>query len=158
MPKDKSKKESPDQKDQKTAEKVIKELIAENPSTMAYPTERGGIAFQPTKEGAIKSKAYAVMNDQIQMQYDQMEKQIKLLAKQMQELKDRHDLSLEIYKSKLTFEPVAGHIYYLYQKDNGEKILSMLSPEEWGEEKMENQKLEFKAKVILLADFTWKIL
>lgn len=141
-----------------STEETIKELIAKNPSKKAYPTERGGVSFQPTKEGSIKSKAYAVMNEQIQMQYDQMEQQIKLLASQMQDLKDRHDLSLDIYKSKLSFEPVAGHIYYLYQKEDLSQVLSMLSPDEWGEEKLTNQKLEFKAKVMLLADFTWKIL
>lgn len=147
-----------DKKDKEEGSNILKELIAENPSMMNYPTERGGIAFTPTKEGAIKSKAYAVMNEQIQMQYDQMERQAKLLAQQMQELKERHDLSLEIYKSKLNFEPVAGHTYYLYQLEDDRHQLSMLSPDEWGEKKLEKQKMEFKAKVMLLADFTWKVL
>jgi len=35
------------------------------------------------------------------------------------------------YYSNYTFEPVIGEIYHLYQRNNGEYFLSLISPSEW---------------------------
>lgn len=53
----------------------------------------------------------------------------------------------------MNFEPLIGHTYYLYQKENLRFVLSMLSPEEWGR----SLKYEFVAEVHLLSDHTWEI-
>jgi hypothetical protein len=53
------------------------------------------------------------------------------------------------------FQPVIGHIYYLYERAEEKWVLSMVAPENWGK-KIPFQK--FVSKVKLLADHTWEIL
>lgn len=74
---------------------------------------------------------------------------------QAREIKKRADVSVQIYEAKMSFKPIVGKNYYLYEKSDNTKSLSIVSPEEWGE------KLPFKsfiAKVKLLADHTWKVI
>lgn len=92
------------------------------------------------------------MEEQTNMQLNQIRKQIELLALQAREIQKRKDLSLMIYNAKLFFKPNIGQTHYLYEKKNGDHILSLVSPKEWG------ATVPFKklvAAVKLLADHTW---
>ena len=79
--------------------------------------------------------------------------QMKLLAKQVSDIKERVYFSHEIYEAKMQFEPVVGQKYYLYEKKGGDKFLSMISPLEWN-----NPNQKFMCEVVLLADRTWQVL
>ena len=57
-----------------------------------------------------------------------------------------------IYEAKLNFRPVIGHVYHLYQKHDDTYLLSMISPQEWGDGGPFKQ---FIASAKLLADHTW---
>ncbi|MBC98365.1 MAG: hypothetical protein CME63_11480 [Halobacteriovoraceae bacterium] len=135
----------------------MKTLVSDAPGKSEYAVERGGTSFAPTQEGAIKSRAFKVMDEQISMQMDNIMEQIQVLAKQAEDLKSRRILSEQIYSAKIKFEPLVGDIYYLYNSPQG-RILSILSPSEFGEKKLEDNKYEFLAKARLLADCTWQIL
>lgn len=135
----------------------MKTLVSESPGTSEYAVEKGGVAFAPTQEGAIKSRAFKVMDEQIGMQMDNILEQIRVLARQAEDLKDRRQISEMIYRAKMNFEPLVGDIYYLYDTPKG-KVLSILSPEEFGEKKMAEKAFSFCAKAKLLADCTWEIL
>ena len=126
----------------------------DKPSSLQYPHHRGSMAVTPTKEGQVRSNALAAMEQQTGMQMQQIQEQIELLAKQAQDLKNRQELSLKIYDAKMSFKPLIGHAYYLYQKENSSYILSMVAPNEWGKNLPWN---EFEGKVQLLADHTWMI-
>ena len=54
----------------------------------------------------------------------------------------------------MSFEPLIGKIYYLYERENGKDTLSLIGPNEWGRSKPFKQ---FVATVKLLADHTWEI-
>jgi hypothetical protein len=58
-----------------------------------------------------------------------------------------------IYDAKLSFSPVIGQLYYLYQNKDDTHLLSMIGPKEWG---AKNPYKNFVAAVKLLADHTWK--
>ena len=135
----------------------IKTLVSDSPGTSEYAVEKGGVAFAPTQEGAIKSRAFKVMDEQISMQMDNILEQIQVLKRQAEALKDRRQISEMIYRAKMNFEPLVGDIYYLYQCPKG-KILSILSPEEFGEKKLIEKDYSFYAKARLLADCTWEVL
>ena len=133
----------------------LKEKTADLPSLLEYAPSVGGFSVAPTNEGAIKGNARMAMEEQTQMQLDQIFEQMSLLAKQAREIKKRADVSVQIYEAKMSFKPIVGKNYYLYEKSDNTKSLSIVSPEEWGE------KLPFKsfiAKVKLLADHTWKVI
>lgn len=135
----------------------MKTLISEAPGSSEYAVERGGVSFAPTKAGAIKSRAFKVMDEQIGMQMDNIMEQIQVLARQAENLKTRREISEEIYRSKMRFEPLVGDIYYLYKTPKG-NVLSILSPQEFGDKKMAEKGYSFEAKAKLLADCTWEIL
>jgi hypothetical protein len=71
---------------------------------------------------------------------------------QAQEIRKRKELSLMIYEAKLGFKPQIGHTYHLYEKNDGNHMLSLVSPGEWGGNGPFKQ---FISSVRLLADHTW---
>ena len=87
------------------------------------------------------------------MQLDQIFTQMQLLAEQANTIKERADISYQIYNAKMNFKPLVGKTYFLYAK-KAERVLSIVSPEEWGKKIPFD---EFVAKVTLLSDHTWKV-
>jgi len=53
-----------------------------------------------------------------------------------------------LYLAKHNFEPISGHVYFLYEKEEGE-FLSIISPEEW------NNKYIYIGKFQFLSDGRW---
>lgn len=132
---------------------VNTEIYHKQMSVLPYAASVSGAVIKPTEEGMIRHKALTAMEEQTNMQMEQIRKQIELLAVQAREIVNRKELSMLIYNAKLSFSPVIGQVYYLYEKQNNEHQVSMISPREWG-----NGNGPFKAfvaKVKLLADHTW---
>lgn len=121
-------------------------------SVLPYASSVGSVAVKPTEEGVIKHKALQAMEEQTNMHLDQIRQQIELLARQAQEIRKRKELSMIIYNARLSFQPVIGQHYYLYQKQDDSHILSIVSPKEWGGSGPFKQLV---AAVKLLADHTW---
>jgi predicted transcriptional regulator len=129
------------------------EIFHKQMSVLPYSASVSGALIKPTEEGVIRHKALTAMEEQTNMQLEQIRKQIELLALQAQEIHKRKELSMLIYSAKISFKPEIGQVYYLYEKQDGSHIISMISPKEWGEG------LPYKAcvaSVQLLADHTWK--
>lgn len=128
------------------------EIYHKQLSVLPYSAAVGGAVIRHTEEGIIKHKALTAMEEQTNMQLDQIRKQIELLALQAQEIQKRKDLSLMIYNARLAFKPNIGQLYYLYEKQDGSCMLSLVSPKEWG---AGGPFKKFIAGVKLLADHTW---
>lgn len=128
------------------------EIYHKQLSVLPYASSVGSVAIKPTEEGAIKHKALLAMEQQTNMQLDQIRQQIELLAKQAQELRKRKELSMMIYSAKLSFTPIIGQCYYLYEKKEDAYFLSLIHPKEWGGKGPFKQ---FVSAVRLLADHTW---
>lgn len=134
----------------------LKDNTTDIPGLIKYAHSRGQVSFSPTNEGAIKTRAHKIMSEQIDIQMNNIMEQVQVLAKQIERLKIKQDVSEMVYQAKMNFEPLVGQTYYLYQTEN-EDVLSMISPEEWGEAKLENKKYKYKATVKLMADHTWEV-
>ena len=128
------------------------EIYHKQLSVLPYASSVGSVAIRPTKEGVIKHKALAAMEEQTNMQLDQIRQQIELLARQAQEIRKRKELSMMIYEARLGFKPQIGHTYHLYEKRDGAHMLSLIAPQEWGGAGPFKQ---FISSVRLLADHTW---
>lgn len=122
-------------------------------SVLPYASAAGSVAIRPTKEGVIKHKALAAMEEQTNMHLNQIKEQIELLARQAQEIRKRRELSMIIYEAKLSFKPQIGQTYHLYERKDNSHILSLVAPTEWGGSGPFKQ---FLSSVQLLADHTWK--
>lgn len=129
--------------------------ISDMPSLLEYAHTVGGFAITPTNEGHIKGVAREAMKEQTEEQLKIIYEQMKVLAQQVQDIQKRVHISDLIYGVKMSFTPVIGKTYFLYQLDDGERYLSLISPLEWGD-KMKDQK--YLAEVRLNADHTWKII
>lgn len=128
------------------------EIFHKQLSVLPYSASVSGAVIKANEEGIIKHKALTAMEEQTNMQLDQIRKQIELLALQAQEIQKRKDLSLTIYNARLSFKPNIGQTYYLYEKKDGDHLLSLVSPKEWGPS---GPFKKFVAAVKLLADHTW---
>ncbi len=129
------------------------EIYHKQLSVMPYSTSVSGAVIKATEEGVIRHKALTAMEEQTNMQLDQIRKQIELLAIQAQEIQMRKELSMIIYGAKLSFVPVIGHTYFLYEKADASHVLSLISSKEYGGGAGPYKK--FVAPVKLLADHTW---
>lgn len=128
------------------------EIYHKQMSVLPYSASVAGAVVKANEEGVIKHKALTAMEEQTNMQLQQIRKQIELLALQAQEIQKRKDLSLMIYQARLSFKPNIGQTYFLYEKNNGDHLLSLVSPKEWGPS---GPFKKFIAAVKLLADHTW---
>lgn len=129
------------------------EIYHKQMSVLPYASASSSVAIRPTKQGVIKHKALAAMEEQTNMQLNQIKQQIELLARQAQEISKRKELSLMIYEASLGFKPQIGHTYHLYEKKDGSHTLSLISSKEWGGSGPYKQ---YISSVLLLADHTWK--
>jgi hypothetical protein len=128
------------------------EIYHKQLSVLPYSASVSGAVIKPNEAGVIRHQALSAMEEQTNMQLTQIRQQIELLAIQAKEIQKRKELSMIIYDSKISFAPVIGQTYYLYEKEDTSHIISMISPKEWGKK----SPYKFIAAVKLLADHTWK--
>jgi hypothetical protein len=134
---------------------IDKDKVTDMPGLLQYAHHVGSAIIKPEDSGKIKSKALTAMREQTNMQVKNIYEQMQLLVNQMNDIKKRVEVSEEIYNTEMRFEPMPGHIYHLYRKDDGRTALSIIGPDQWGRSQRFN---EFICSVKLLADHTWEIL
>jgi len=130
------------------------EKIAKNPGLMEYAHTVGGAVIRPEDMGKVKSRSLVAMHQQTDIQLAQLYQQMQLLAEQAKLISQRVEISERIYSAQMSFEPIIGETYYLYEKADGGDTLSLIGPREWGRKKPFQS---FIAKVNMLADHTWEI-
>ena len=82
--------------------------------------------------------------------------QMQLLAEQAKKINQRKEVSERIYQAKFRFDPIINHVYYLYEDEQQEQILSIIAPQEWGRSRKQNY--TYIATIKLLADHTWEVI
>lgn len=132
----------------------LREKTAENPGLLPYAHTVGGVAIKPEDKGKLKGRAVSSMHEQTHMQLDQIYQQMELLASQATKIKERMEVSERVYAAEIPFEPLPGKVYHLYQREEGQDVLSMIAPNEWGRSYPFSS---FVATLKLLADHTWEI-
>lgn len=130
------------------------EKVANDPGLLPYAHTIGGAVIRPEDVGKAKGKALAAMQQQTDRQLGQIREQIELLARQVEDIERRKQVSVLIYAAEMGFEPLVGHTYHLYRKANDKLVLSMVAPTDWGSRCPYVLHL---AEVTLLADHTWEI-
>lgn len=128
--------------------------IAENPHLLPYAHTVGGAIIKPIDKGRTKGVAMSAMYEQTSTQLHQIKDQVENLLAQAQDIHDRIDISEKVYLADCSFKPVMGQVYQLYEKKDGTWMLSMITPEEWGD----SLPFHFLATAKLLHDHTWEIL
>ncbi len=75
------------------------------------------------------------------------------MIQQAQTIHDRIAVSESIYTAEAGFAPRIGHTYFLYERDTGVRVLSLVAPEEW----RKGPPFRFVARAKLLSDHTWDV-
>lgn len=135
---------------------IDKDKVTENPHSLEYAHHVGSALIKPEDKGKIKGRALSAMEHQTDQQLSQIYEQMQLLAEQAKKINARKEISEKIYQAVFRFEPIINHTYHLYES-NGEQILSVIGPDEWGRSTRKDE-LTWQATVKLLADHTWEIL
>ena len=128
--------------------------VAENPGLLTYAHTAGGAVIKPDDMGKIKGRSVLAMRQQTDRQMNQLYEQMEVLARQAKLIADRKEISERIYEAAMGFEPIISETYYLYEKEDGSDLMSLVAPEEWGRSFKYSRYL---AKVKLLADHTWEV-
>lgn len=130
------------------------EMTTPNPGIIPFPHTVGAAMIKPEDKGKIKGRSLSAMYDQTEMDMHQIYEQMQLLAEQAKTIQNRVTVSERIYQAKMSFDPIIGRIYHLYQKKDGTDTLSLVAPEEWGR----SCPYDFIATIKLLADHTWDVI
>lgn len=77
--------------------------------------------------------------------------QIRSLQSEAKVILERANRDLELHKIKCSFEKKIGQAMYLYEKEDGNRYFSMLSPKEWG-----NPPHKFIGGFVLQADQSFR--
>jgi hypothetical protein len=128
--------------------------VAENPGLLPYAHTAGGAVIKPDDMGKVKGRSVLAMRQQTDRQMNQLYEQMEVLARQAKLLAERKEISERIYDAAMGFEPIISETYYLYEKEDGSDLMSLVAPEEWGRSFKYSRYL---AKVKLLADHTWEV-
>jgi hypothetical protein len=129
--------------------------VSDAPGLLTYAHHVGSAVIRPADMGKVKTRALSAMYEQTDQQMAQIKQQIDLLAEQVRTLQKRKEHSEWIYRAELSFEPVVGSTYHLYEKTDGKHVVSMLAPGDWGRSK---PNWNYLSSVKLLGDHTWQIL
>ena len=110
--------------------------------------------IRPEDKGKIKTSAVETMQKQANQQIGMLRKQAEVIMEQVHEIEQRLEVSYGIYEAEMKFTPQINQYYHLYEK-NEKKILSFISPKEWGSKMPYDT---FLASVKLLPDRTWEVI
>ena len=133
---------------------IIPDKVAETPGLLPYAHTAGGAVIKPDDMGKVKGRSVLAMRQQTDRQMNQLYEQMEVLARQAKLLAERKEISERIYDAAMGFEPIISETYYLYEKEDGSDLMSLVAPEEWGRSFKYSRYL---AKVKLLADHTWEV-
>ena len=106
-----------------------------------YPTELGSQNFSPDDIQLFKLEKTSKLKHHFSSKFEEIQKEYQKLIKEI-------SINERLYLAKHNFEPISGHIYFLYEKEEGE-FLSIISPVEW------NNKYIYIGKFQFLSDGRW---
>lgn len=106
-----------------------------------YATDLGSPQIKITDLSIFKKRASYQINTELQAKFNE-------LKTQYEELQKLATQTQIVYSAAFGFEPVIGHTYHLYRKNDHENFLSILSPEECTFEYLGSYRLE--------TNFMWK--
>ena len=106
-----------------------------------YPTSAGSQGFDLPNVPLFRSLASKKMMDVFNREQQEIRERI-------EKMYDEYNTSIMVWESKISFEPIVGKSYFLYNFA-GELTLSLIAPNEWGRGN------DFVGEYILNSDNKW---
>lgn len=89
----------------------------------SYPTSVGAPAFTVPDVSLFRTESSKKM-------IASFERERQEIVERIEKLQDEYTTSMMVWESKISFEPIVGKPYHLYNF-GGENILSLIAPNEW---------------------------
>ncbi len=109
-----------------------KEPILESRRSMTHPARTSDPPFSLVQRAQEIEKADEVVQSHVHGKLDVIARQIRTLQEEAKKIIGKAERDMELHRIKCNFEKKPGMALYLYQKQNGDKLFSILSPAEWG--------------------------
>lgn len=98
-----------------------------NSKSKQYPTNLGAPKFDLPNVGLVKTESSKKMLEVFERERDE-------IVEKIHKLYEEYNNSIMVWESKISFEPIVGKTYFLYDFESG-RTLSLISPEEWNNSK-----------------------
>lgn len=105
--------------------------VADNPLATPYGTNVAAPAFTIPDIAGYRKEQAAEASHRFHQKYIEIEQQY-------EELVDQAMYNDRLLRASLSFKPIIGNVYHLYEQNDND-FISMLSPEDWGELYMKNK-------------------
>lgn len=109
-----------------------KEAEVENKAFLPYPVRTLDPKITLIDRAKEIEQADLWIKTGVNQKLDMILKQIRFLQEQAKEILKKAEEDAYLHRVTCHFEKKPGMILHLYEKNNGEKYFSILSPEEWG--------------------------
>ena len=106
-----------------------------------YPTSTGSQGFDLPNVPLFRTQSSKKMMDVFNREKEEIKERI-------EKMYEEYNTSIMVWESKISFEPIVGKSYYLYNF-KGELTLSLIGPTEW------NREEDFIGEYILNSDNKW---
>lgn len=107
----------------------------------AYPTSAGSPGFDLPNVPLFRTQSSKKMMDVFNREKEEIKEKI-------EKLYEEYNTSIMVWESKISFEPIIGKTYFLYNF-KGDLTLSLIAPNEW------NRSNDFIGEFILNSDNKW---
>jgi hypothetical protein len=108
-----------------------KNIEATPDHTSAYPVSRLAPAFNLVDLAQEIAKADEMLANRAGAQLQLIAEQMKVLQQQAQSILQQTARDQQLHRARCNFQKKPGQIYHLYRNNQGESLLSLLSPEDW---------------------------
>lgn len=98
--------------------------VADNPGLLPYGSNVGAPRIIPDNIESWKVSKLEGVNNHFKTKFNE-------IINEYETLMNEFAWNEMIYKSKFNFEPLVGHIYHLYSRNDEEVFLSLIGPNEW---------------------------
>lgn len=92
-------------------------------SLKPYGTSVGAPIIIPTDTVAWKNRSINKINHKVSAKYLELKSEYENMIQEF-------EYNKLIFNAKFSFEPIIGEVYHLYQRENTESFLSLISPEQ----------------------------
>ena len=103
---------------------IKKDMVVEDKSLKEYGVSTLDPVIKPTNLTEFKNKSARSFERKISSKMEE-------LKREYDNLVDNYNINKMVLESEIRFYPKQGSLYYLYEKEDNKRFLSIISPEEW---------------------------
>ena len=90
-------------------------------SQRSYPTSVGSVNFEPL---VVDKSSSATANHYFNSKLNELKEEYKKLV-------EEYNWTKLVYEADYSFQPIVGHDYHLYEREDKSLWLSLIAPDEW---------------------------